>query len=50
MLNEPMYKIWDKMTSLPEFRQAKWGGCKIKDSEYLEKGNVSGDSQGCACS
>lgn len=50
VLTEPMYKIWDKMTSLPEFRQAKWGGCKIKDSGYLSKGNVSAVSQGCACS
>ena len=26
---------------LPEFQQAKWGGCKIKDSTYRELETVS---------
>jgi MoaA/NifB/PqqE/SkfB family radical SAM enzyme len=42
ILQEPLWKIWDRLTTLPEFCQAKWGGCKIKDSQYREKEVVSG--------
>ena len=38
---EPLWKIWHRLTTLPEFCQAKWGGCKIKDSEFRQKENVS---------
>ncbi|MBW4507303.1 MAG: radical SAM protein [Scytonematopsis contorta HA4267-MV1] len=40
-LEEPLWKIWDRLTTLPEFCQSKWGGCKIKDSEFREKEVVS---------
>ena len=40
VLDAPLYKIWDHMTSIPDFQQAKWGGCKIKDSAYLAKETV----------
>lgn len=50
ILEEPLYKLWDKLTTRPEFKSAKWGGCKIKDSEYLGSSSVSAVSQGCACS
>jgi len=33
-LKEPLYRIWDRMTSLPEFRCAKWGYCRMKDPEF----------------
>ena len=33
VLEEPLWKIWDRLSTLPEFCQAKWGGCKIKDGE-----------------
>ncbi|MFK0733200.1 MAG: radical SAM/SPASM domain-containing protein [Gloeotrichia echinulata HAB0833] len=42
ILEEPLWKIWDRLTTLPEFCQAKWGGCKIKDSEFRQKEVVSG--------
>ncbi|MFB2920822.1 radical SAM/SPASM domain-containing protein [Aerosakkonema funiforme] len=42
ILEEPLWKIWDRLTTLPEFCQAKWGGCKIKDSEFRQKETVSG--------
>jgi MoaA/NifB/PqqE/SkfB family radical SAM enzyme len=42
VLEEPLWKIWDRLTTLPEFCQAKWGGCKIKDSEFRQKEVVSG--------
>ncbi|MBD3561002.1 radical SAM protein, partial [Planktothrix sp. FACHB-1355] len=41
ILEEPLWKIWDRLTTLPEFCQAKWGGCKIKDSEFRQKETVS---------
>lgn len=41
VLETPLYQIWDHLSSLPEFQQAKWGGCKIKDSDYLMKETVS---------
>lgn len=42
ILEEPLWRIWERLTTLPEFCQAKWGGCKIKDSEFRQKENVSG--------
>jgi MoaA/NifB/PqqE/SkfB family radical SAM enzyme len=44
ILEAPLYRIWDHMTSLSDFQQAKWGGCKIKDSEYLARETVAYDS------
>lgn len=41
ILEAPLYRLWDEMTSHPDFQQAKWGGCKIKDSECLAKETVS---------
>jgi MoaA/NifB/PqqE/SkfB family radical SAM enzyme len=40
ILKQPLYKIWDYMSSLDDFRQAKWGGCKIKDSKFRAKSTV----------
>jgi len=42
ILEAPLWKIWERLTTLPEFCQAKWGGCKIKDSEFRQKETVSG--------
>jgi MoaA/NifB/PqqE/SkfB family radical SAM enzyme len=43
ILEEPLWKIWDRLTTLPEFCQAKWGGCKIKDSQFRQLETVSSD-------
>ena len=40
VLETPLYKIWHHMSSMPDFQQAKWGGCKIKDAAYLAKDTV----------
>lgn len=40
VLDKPLYQIWDEMTSLDEFKQAAWGGCKVKSSRFLEKDTV----------
>ena len=34
-LEEPLHVIWDRMTSHEAYQQAKWGGCKVKDSMFL---------------
>jgi MoaA/NifB/PqqE/SkfB family radical SAM enzyme len=34
ILEEPLWKVWERLTTTPEFCQAKWGGCKIKDPEF----------------
>lgn len=43
ILEEPLWKIWDRLTTLPEFCQAKWGGCKIKDSQFRQLETVSSE-------
>ena len=30
VLDEPLYKVWERMTSHEQFASSKWGGCKIK--------------------
>lgn len=40
VLEEPLWRIWDRLSRDPDFQQAKWGGCKVKDSEFLQKETV----------
>lgn len=40
VLERPLYAVWDTMSSHPDFEHAKWGGCKIKDSEFRVKDMV----------
>lgn len=49
ILEQPLYKIWDELTNKKDFLHAKWGGCKIKDSEYRKKETVSSSLSGCPC-
>lgn len=42
VLEEPVWRIWERLSTLPEFCQAKWGGCKIKDSETRRLATISG--------
>jgi MoaA/NifB/PqqE/SkfB family radical SAM enzyme len=32
VLQEPLWKAWERLSTDPDFRQAKWGGCKVKDA------------------
>ncbi|MFH1761619.1 MAG: radical SAM protein, partial [bacterium] len=41
VLEEPLYKIWDKMSSLDDFKAVKWGGCKLRDPDWQDKKTVS---------
>ena len=40
-LERPLYEIWDRMTSLPEFACAKWGYCRMKDPAYKDSKLIS---------
>lgn len=41
ILERPLYQIWDGMTSLDDFRCAKWGGCKLKDPQWRDRKTIS---------
>ncbi len=41
VLEEPLWQIWDRLSTQPEFCHAKWGGCKIQDSESRKLPTVS---------
>lgn len=47
VLEEPLWKIWDRLSTLSEFSQAKWGGCKIKDTESRKLQTVSDGKRSC---
>lgn len=34
LLEQPLWKIWDAFRTNDDYRVAKWGGCKIKDSAF----------------
>ncbi len=51
VIDEPLWKVWERLTTTPGFCEAKWGGCKIKDSEFRELEEVdSGACQSCCSS
>ena len=37
VLETPLWEIWNRLTSREEYAQSKWGGCKVKDSAYLDR-------------
>lgn len=42
VLDEPLWKLWEQLTTLPEFCRSKWGGCKIKDADQRSQNIVTG--------
>ena len=47
VVEEPLWKVWERLSTTAGFCEAKWGGCKIKDSgfrglEEVEAGPASG--------
>lgn len=40
VLQEPLWRIWERLSTAPDFCQAKWGGCKVKDAEFRQKDTV----------
>jgi radical SAM protein with 4Fe4S-binding SPASM domain len=50
ILEEPLHKIWDRLSSDSNFSQASWRGCKMKDSKYLSKDESKSSScADCSC-
>jgi len=47
VIEKPLYKVWNDLTTNPEYNQAKWGGCRIKDSEFI-KNQASCSSKSCS--
>jgi MoaA/NifB/PqqE/SkfB family radical SAM enzyme len=47
ILEKPLWKIWENLSSLPDFVSVKWGGCKLKDSVSGETANVA-TGNGCS--
>lgn len=43
-LERPLYEIWDEMSSKDIYKQATWGGCKMKNSRY--RSNISVSTEG----
>jgi MoaA/NifB/PqqE/SkfB family radical SAM enzyme len=41
ILKTPLYQIWDKMTSMEDFKSVNWGECKLKDPKWQGKNTVS---------
>jgi len=40
-LERPLYEIWDEMSSMDMYKQATWGGCKMKNAKYRDSIHVS---------
>lgn len=51
ILEQPLYRIWDRLSTEPDFCKSAWGGCKIKNSSYVghEKVAAGPNSSDCAC-
>jgi MoaA/NifB/PqqE/SkfB family radical SAM enzyme len=51
VLEKPLHKIWDKLSSHPDFHQATWNGCKMKDSNFIKQKESSkpNSCSGCNC-
>ncbi|MEA5547671.1 SPASM domain-containing protein, partial [Limnoraphis robusta CCNP1324] len=41
-VEQPLWQIWERLSTTPEFCSAKWGGCKIKDAEFRKLDSVCG--------
>lgn len=40
VLSTPLWQVWDSLSSREEFRQAAWGGCKVKSSRFRESESI----------
>ncbi|MEA5422750.1 radical SAM protein [Synechococcus sp. CCY9202] len=41
-VQEPLWRVWQRLSDDPDFQRAKWGGCKVKDSGFRAKPTVRG--------
>lgn len=47
ILEAPLYKLWDALTSRQEFCSSKWGGCKIKSSDFRKCATIQEENGRC---
>lgn len=40
VLEEPLWRAWERLSTDPDFQQAKWGGCKVKDAAFRGRPTV----------
>jgi MoaA/NifB/PqqE/SkfB family radical SAM enzyme len=40
VLEAPLWKIWDELSTRDEFEHAAWGGCKVKSSKFRDSASV----------
>jgi len=40
VLEQPLWQVWENLTTHPTFQEAKWGGCKVRDEEYRDRDEV----------
>jgi MoaA/NifB/PqqE/SkfB family radical SAM enzyme len=45
VIEEPLWRVWERLTTTPEFCQAKWGGCKVKDGDFRQRDTISGSDR-----
>lgn len=43
VLEAPLWKIWDELSTRDEFERAAWGGCKVKSSKFRDSASVVTD-------
>ena len=41
LLEEPLWRVWERLSTSPDFCRAAWGGCKIMDPELRKTQVVS---------
>lgn len=47
VLSEPLYKIYDRMSTTPDLCQAEWGMCRMKNSDFREKMENNSSCESC---
>jgi MoaA/NifB/PqqE/SkfB family radical SAM enzyme len=35
--NAPLWQLWERLTTTPDYCSAKWGGCKVKDPDWRDR-------------
>ena len=45
VLEAPLWQLWEGLTTRAEFCRAKWGGCKVQDSEFRKLDGVAVDGE-----
>ena len=49
VLEEPLWRIWERLSTQPGYCQAKWGGCKVKDTAFQPPDGAPSGQCGDTC-